>query len=197
MRLNLILRTLCLIALICTCTIADSANQEIDSSENLLPLMGQLGKREPFKKLRSHNPILIFHQSIRQPRYLPRTNSHTEAPVGERDIPRRLIRRGNNKTHSNIQPLLVWNHQLLPNFYNKRQPPYFMSSLRRDGNLGNTKNSVAVKRSHDWLPKSDDETNVQAFPYEEFNYDSKDYYQVDNDFNEPDFEQIETKNDDF
>lgn len=67
--------------------------------------------------------------------------------MGGYDIPRRLIRRGNNRTHSNMAPLLVWNHQLLPNFYNKRQPPFFMS-LRRDGSSsGNIKSIQATKRS--------------------------------------------------
>lgn len=95
---------------------------------------------------------LIWLGMIKNRRYLPRINSHSEPPVSERDIPRRLIRRGNNKTHSNLQPLLVWNHQLLPNFYNKRQPPFFISSLRKDGYPGgNTKNSLAVKRSGGWV----------------------------------------------
>ncbi|XP_046652002.1 uncharacterized protein LOC124342856 [Daphnia pulicaria] len=198
MELHLILRTICLVALISTCTVADSTSRGGDSLEDSFSLMGQLEKRQSFKKLRSHNPILIYHQSIRQPRYLPRINSHSEPPVSERDIPRRLIRRGNNKTHSNLQPLLVWNHQLLPNFYNKRQPPFFISSLRKDGYPGgNTKNSLAVKRSGGWLSKSYDETNAQGFPYEKFNYENKDYYQVENDFNEPEFQPAEAMNEDF
>ena len=67
MELNLILRTLCLIALICNCTSTDSSNLGGDSLEDSFPLMGQMDKRQPFKKLRSYNPILIYHQSIRQP----------------------------------------------------------------------------------------------------------------------------------
>lgn len=67
MELHLILRTICLIALISTCTVADSTSRGGDSLEDSFSLMGQLEKRQPFKKLRSHNPILIYHQSIRQP----------------------------------------------------------------------------------------------------------------------------------
>jgi hypothetical protein len=65
MELHLILRTICLVALISTCTVADSTSRGGDSLED--SLMGQLEKRQSFKKLRSHNPILIYHQSIRQP----------------------------------------------------------------------------------------------------------------------------------
>lgn len=98
-------------------------------------------------------------------RYLPKINSHSEPPVSERDIPRRLIRRGNNKTHSNLQPLLVWNHQLLPNFYNKRQPPFFMNSLRRDGYPSNTKNTLAVKRSGGWVNDTRLSQNVSSLSW--------------------------------
>lgn len=67
MQFNCVLRTLCLIALICNCTIADLTNQETDMLDDSFPLTGQLEKRQSFKKLRSYNPILIYHQSIRQP----------------------------------------------------------------------------------------------------------------------------------
>lgn len=71
------------------------------------------------------------------------------------------------------------------------------------------------------LSKSYDETNAQGFPYEKFNYENKgwiwfilnsflnknsnfrqtifwlDYYQAENDFNEPEFEPAEAMNEDF
>ena len=69
MELNLLLRTLCLVALICAhAIVADSNDEGSDSLEDFSSsIMDLPEKREPFKKLRSHNPILIFHQSIRQP----------------------------------------------------------------------------------------------------------------------------------
>lgn len=83
-------------------------------------------------------------------RYPPKVSSLRDesASAGGHDIPRRLIR--NNKTHLGAPPLFVWNHQLLPNFQNKRHPPYF-SSLRRDLYPAGARKPAAKRSNLAWV----------------------------------------------